>query len=240
MKCPRDTVDLHDEFELMKNLRHPNIILLEEVLTCQGREVGVMEYMSSGDLSMVREVNIHYVMIQLLSGLAYLHENGIAHRDLKPHNILLNGPMVKICDFGLACRFAGPIPHDKPVVTLWYRAPELLLGTYLYTEVIDVWSAGCIFAGLLNNKAIFRGLESKDVFFEADQCNAVFRVMGRPMSLRYLRYYKNLPLSLPLVSRLNEIVMCSEEEYYILSSMLQMDPAKRITASVALKLFLDL
>ena len=93
-------------------------------------------------------------MVQLFRGLQYCHSRNILHRDLKPQNLLINDTTkeLKITDFGLA-RGVGlhPIPsYSSDVVTLWYRSPELLLGANFYTNSVDVWSAGCIFAELSN------------------------------------------------------------------------------------------
>merc|ERR1712091_33384 len=94
---------------------------------------------------------------QILMGLRHLHSNWVVHRDLKPSNILVMGAgaemgKVKIADFGLARSFQEPLQplaENGVVVTIWYRAPELLLGAKHYTHAIDLWAAGCIFAELL-------------------------------------------------------------------------------------------
>ncbi|CAL5339756.1 unnamed protein product [Camellia sinensis] len=86
---------------------------------------------------------------QILLGVAYCHKRGVMHRDLKPANLLLdlNASVVKIADFGLARTFQIPIREYSPeVVTLWYRPPEILLGSRVYSTPVDVWSVGCIFA----------------------------------------------------------------------------------------------
>lgn len=89
-------------------------------------------------------------MKQVLLGLKYLHENKIIHRDIKSANILYNNKgEVKIADFGLARKEIPKINYTNRVVTLWYRAPELLLGDRKYSTKIDLWSAGCFLAELL-------------------------------------------------------------------------------------------
>lgn len=102
----------------------------------------------------------------------------IVHRDLKPANILLTGKennIVKIADFGLARAFSIPIkPYTKDVVTLWYRAPELLLKIDEYATPIDIWAAGCIFAELATKDSLFKGRN------ESHQVNEIFRIMGLP------------------------------------------------------------
>lgn len=109
---------------------------------------------------------------QLLRAVAHLHDNWILHRDLKTSNILLShSGILKVGDFGLAREYGSPLKaYTSIVVTLWYRAPELLLGIKEYSTPIDVWSVGCIFGELLTLDAIFQGK------FEADQINKIFKV----------------------------------------------------------------
>ena len=108
----------------------------------------------------------------LLRAVAHLHDNWILHRDLKTSNILLShSGILKVGDFGLAREYGSPLKaYTSIVVTLWYRAPELLLGVKEYSTPIDVWSVGCIFGELLTLDAIFQGK------FEADQINKIFKV----------------------------------------------------------------
>jgi len=70
------------------------------------------------------------------------------HRDLKPQNLLIdNKGVIKLADFGLARAFGLPVKtYTHEVVTLWYRAPEILLGQKQYSTPVDIWSVGCIFA----------------------------------------------------------------------------------------------
>jgi len=120
---------------------------------------------------------IKQLVLQLTSGLSYLHENYILHRDLKTANLLLNNKgQLKIADFGMARRTSDPPPANLTtlVVTLWYRAPELLLGAKTYTAAIDMWSVGCIFAELLEREALFRA------YTEAEQISKIFEVVGVP------------------------------------------------------------
>ena len=88
---------------------------------------------------------------QLLQGIAYCHAHRVLHRDLKPQNLLVNkNGLLKLADFGLARAFGIPIrSYTHEVVTLWYKAPEVLLGTKFYTTAVDIWSVGCIFAEMV-------------------------------------------------------------------------------------------
>lgn len=153
------------EMKLLKELRHKNIIDLVEVLIDIEREsVGLV--MTYAKFTVMKLMSIHKkkrlrmklytvksLLHQILQGLKYLHSLYIMHRDIKPENILITQDgVVKLADFGLARYFRKPIKAlakvDKIVVTLWYRAPELLFQSMHYTPAIDIWSLGCIFIEL--------------------------------------------------------------------------------------------
>lgn len=115
-------------------------------------------------------------MKQLLIGINACHENRIIHRDLKPQNILIgNDGLLKIADFGLARAFSIPLkPFTQEVVTIWYRAPELLLGATEYTIAVDMWSIGCIFFEICKYKPLF------PAYNEIDMIKAIFKTLGTP------------------------------------------------------------
>ena len=113
---------------------------------------------------------------QMMTGLAYCHSHRIIHRDLKPQNLLIDSlGHLKLADFGLARAFGVPArSYTHEVITLWYRAPEILLGAPTYAIPVDIWSAGCIFAELVMRKALFPGDSEIDELFR------IFRVLGTP------------------------------------------------------------
>ena len=115
----------------------------------------------SRDRKQFSVAEVKRLMIQLLDAMAYLHSHYIVHRDLKMSNLLYShSGQVKIADFGLA-RTIGSPRHKKKltprVITLWYRAPELLLGAKTYSFAVDMWSLGCILGELLACEPMFRG-----------------------------------------------------------------------------------
>lgn len=149
-----------------------------------------MEHDLSGLLNHPRvkftRTQIQCYMRQLLCGVAFMHRNKIIHRDIKASNLLLNNQgMLKVADFGLS-RFWNEVNakagrYTNKVVTLWYRPPELLMGSTSYDFSVDIWSIGCIFAELLLGKPILQGKTEIEqvsavmilVYCETQQCSDV-------------------------------------------------------------------
>ncbi|KAH8601741.1 kinase-like domain-containing protein [Bisporella sp. PMI_857] len=189
------------EMALCSELNHVNVIRLIEIILEDKCIYMVFEYAEHDLLQIIHHhtqptrhpippVIIKNIMYQLLNGCQYLHANWVLHRDLKPANILVtsNGE-VRIGDLGLARLFNKPLHSlfsgDKVVVTIWYRAPELLLGSRHYTPAIDMWAVGCIFAELLSLRPIFKGEEAKmdskkTVPFQRNQMQKIVEIMGLP------------------------------------------------------------
>ncbi|XP_010243488.1 PREDICTED: cyclin-dependent kinase E-1 isoform X2 [Nelumbo nucifera] len=204
----------------------------------------------------INQYTIKSLLWQLLNGLNYLHSNWIIHRDLKPSNILVMGEgeeqgVVKIADFGLARIYQAPLKplsENGVVVTIWYRAPELLLGAKHYTSAVDMWAVGCIFAELLTLKPLFQGAEVKATPnpFQLDQLDKIFKVLGHPTQEKWPTLV-NLPHwqsdQQHIQGRkydnpgLYSVVHLSQKSppYDLLSKMLEYDPRKRITAAQALE-----
>ncbi|XP_014387231.1 PREDICTED: cyclin-dependent kinase 3, partial [Myotis brandtii] len=174
-------------------------------------------------------------LFQLLQGVNFCHAHRVIHRDLKPQNLLINElGAIKLADFGLARAFGVPLrTYTHEVVTLWYRAPEILLGSKFYSTAVDIWSIGCIFAEMVTCKALFPGDS------EIDQLFRIFRTLGTPSEATWpgvtqLPDYKG---SFPKWTRkgLEDVVPNLEPEGKdLLQQLLQYDPSQRISAKGAL------
>jgi serine/threonine protein kinase len=194
------------------------------------------KYMDSrGDRGQLDYVTIKSFMQQLLQGIAFCHENRVLHRDLKPQNLLINSKgHLKLADFGLARAFGIPVnTFSNEVVTLWYRAPDVLLGSRTYNTSIDIWSAGCIMAEMYTGRPLFPGTTNED------QLQKIFRLMGTPSErswpgISQFPEYKpnfhvyatqNLGLILPQIDQMG---------LNLLGRMLQLRPEMRCSAKEAL------
>jgi cell division cycle 2-like len=179
------------------------------------------------------------LLSQLVSGISYLHTSWILHRDLKTSNLLLsNRGVLKIADFGMARYFGDPSPKmTQLVVTLWYRAPELLLGTERYGREVDMWSVGCIFGELLSKSPLLAGKN------EVDQLSKIFELCGIPTestwpsfrrlpNARSLKLPKN-PVAQGSVLR-SKFPFLTSEGCKLLTGLLALNPEKRPTAQEVL------
>jgi cyclin-dependent kinase 8/11 len=209
------------EMSLCSELSHLNVIRTVEIILEEKCIFIVFEYAEHDLLQIIHhhtQPNRHAIpakiiksiMYQLLKGLIYLHSNWVMHRDLKPANIMVTrSGEVKIGDLGLARLFRQPLNSlftgDKVVVTIWYRAPELLLGSRHYTPAIDLWAVGCIFAELLSLRPIFKGEEAKmdnkkAVPFQRNQMQKIVEILGIPTKDRW-----PLLTSMPESTQLNNL-----------------------------------
>ncbi|XP_047688501.1 cyclin-dependent kinase 3 isoform X2 [Prionailurus viverrinus] len=231
------------EISLLKELKHPNIVRLLDVVHSEKKLYLVFEFLSQDlkkymDSTPASELPLHLVksyLFQLLQGVSFCHSHRVIHRDLKPQNLLINElGAIKLADFGLARAFGVPLrTYTHEVVTLWYRAPEILLGSKFYSTAVDVWSIGCIFAEMVTRRALFPGDS------EIDQLFRIFRTLGTPSEaiwpgVTQLPDYKG---SFPKWTRkgLEEIVPGLEPEGKdLLMQLLQYDPSQRISAKAAL------
>mmetsp|Transcript_6921 Transcript_6921/g.12272 ORF Transcript_6921/g.12272 Transcript_6921/m.12272 type:complete len:317 (-) Transcript_6921:190-1140(-) len=171
------------EIALLKELTHDNVVKLLDVFCSTNKLTLVFEfvendlkkYMKSKNL-MLTPQEIVKLSFQLLKGLDFCHASRILHRDLKPQNLLVNGEgILKIADFGLARAYTVPVPkYTHEVVTVWYRAPEILLGSAIYSIPVDVWSVGCVIGEMASGHPLFAGDSEIDTIFK------VFQKLGTP------------------------------------------------------------
>lgn len=232
------------EIMILQKLDHPNVVKLEGLATSrmQYSLYLVFDFMQSDLASIITnpegrltEPQVKCYMHQLLSGLQHCHERGILHRDIKGSNLLVDkSGMLKIADFGLA-NFYSP-QHKRPltsrVVTLWYRAPELLLGSTDYGVGIDLWSAGCLLAEMFAGRPILPGRT------EVEQLHRIFKLCGTPSE----DYWRKLKLSTTFrppksykPSLFEAFGEFPESSLGLLSTLLALDPAYRGSASSALQ-----
>ena len=247
------------EINTLLQLQHENIVYVSEVVV--GRSIDqvfmVMEYCGRDLNRMMDDMNRGFTLPeckclawQLLSGVSYLHENWILHRDLKTTNVLFNDlGELKICDFGLAREYGSPLNNYTPLVcTLWYRPPELLLGEKKYSYAVDNWSLGCIIAELLQGKPLFPGRT------EIDQIDKHFRMLGTPNEQIWPKF-KSLPHATKVNfavhphnslrqrfpkyrEREDEIEIgpgISDAGFDLLNGLLVFDPDQRLSSTEALK-----
>uniref|UniRef100_A0A1Q3EWI8 Putative serine/threonine kinase n=1 Tax=Culex tarsalis TaxID=7177 RepID=A0A1Q3EWI8_CULTA len=173
------------EISLLKELKHPNIVSLEDVLMEENRLYLIFEFLSM-DLKKYMDTLpaeklmdpdlVKSYMYQITAAMLFCHKRRVLHRDLKPQNLLINKDgIIKVADFGLGRSFNIPVRnYTHEIVTLWYRAPEVLLGSPRYACPVDIWSIGCIFAEMATRKPLFQGDS------EIDQLFRMFRILKTP------------------------------------------------------------
>eukprot|EP00250_Pteridium_aquilinum_P012882 c21003_g1_i1 orf=383-3004(-) len=240
------------EINVLLSIHHPSIVDVKEVVVGSNLDsiFMVMEYMEH-DLKGLMETikqpfsqsEVKCLMLQLFAGVKHLHDNWVLHRDLKTSNLLLNNRgELKICDFGLARQYGSPLKtYTHMVVTLWYRAPELLLGAKQYSTAVDMWSLGCIMAEFLAKEPLFNGKN------ELDQLDKIFKVLGTPNENIWPDFTKLPGVKCNFVkqpfNKLREKFpptafagrpTLSESGFNLLNRLLLYDPKKRITADEAL------
>jgi serine/threonine protein kinase len=233
------------EISLMKELKHENVVNLHDVIHTENKLMLVFEFMdkdlkkymdSRGTRGMLDPATIKSFMHQLLKGIAFCHENRVLHRDLKPQNLLINNKgQLKLADFGLARAFGIPVnTFSNEVVTLWYRAPDVLLGSRTYNTSIDIWSAGCIMAEMFTGRPLFPGTTNED------QLQKIFRLMGTPSELswpgisQYPEYKTNFTVYHTQDIR-NYLPQIDPVGIQLIGSMLQLRPELRVSAQQALQ-----
>lgn len=168
-----------------------------------------------------------------MRGIYFCHAHRILHRDLKPQNLLIDKEgNLKLADFGLARAFGIPLrTYTHEVVTLWYRAPEVLLGSRHYNTAIDMWSVGCIFAEMAMRTPLFPGDSEIDEIFR------IFRTLGTPNDetwpgVKSLPDYKTSFPQWSGVPLKKAVPALDDNGLDLLRQMLVYDPASRISGTL--------
>lgn len=230
------------EISLLKELPHANIVNLKDVVHVDSKLYLVFEFLDQ-DLKKYMDFvgkKLHRMLVksylqQLIKGIEFCHAHRVLHRDLKPQNLLIDRQgVLKLADFGLARAFGLPVrTYTHEVVTLWYRAPEILLGGKQYSTPVDMWSAGCIFAEMVCRAPLFPGDS------EIDQLFRIFRLLGTPTEETWpgVTSYPDFKSTFPQWNprALSEVVRDLDHlGLDLLSKMLQYEPSQRISAREAL------
>jgi len=234
------------EVSLLKELNHPNIVRLQDVIMQESRLYLIFEFLTM-DLKKYLDTipqkefcNPNLVKsytYQILQAMLFCHQRRVLHRDLKPQNLLIdkNGA-IKLADFGLARAFGIPVRvYTHEVVTLWYRAPEILLGSTKYSCPVDMWSIGCIFAEMANKRPLFQGDS------EIDQLFRIFRVLKTPTEAMWpgVSQMPDFKVHFPAWSTYSLVEQMDghldQNGIDLLDKMLVYDPSKRISAKQALQ-----
>lgn len=234
------------EIAILKFTRHPNIISLIYTIynehetdnidpNCYGF---IMELMISNLYNIIKKqdnkkfpiIQVKKWAFQILDAVNYLHLRGIMHRDLKTENILIdkNGSL-KIGDFGLGrsmVSFRGK--YTQPVVTLWYRAPELIIGHKYYSFEIDMWSCGCIIGELIKLAPIFKGLD------EAYMIKYITKLLGSEKMLELPGVNKYITKEVPAQSLQTYFEIYDSEFIKLITGLLEPNPKKRYDSKEAL------
>ena len=227
------------EIAILKELNHENIEKIIDTFYGINSLYVQFEYVDCVLSKLIKtklsQADIKGIMLQILTGLAEIHKNGVLHRDLAPSNILINKKgVIKIADFGLSRFIASPDRGmTKGVVTKYYRAPEIFFLAVYYSFSIDIWSAGCILAEMLLSEILFQGKDEIEILTK------IFTLLGVPdennwpdakQLERYLLFKGGPPITIQ--KKFNKF---PSECIDLLEKMLVLNPNKRITAAEALK-----
>jgi len=232
------------EVSLLKDLKHANIVTLHDIVHTDKSLTLVFEYLER-DLKQYMDDcgailamnNVKLFLFQMLRGLAYCHSRRVLHRDLKPQNLLINERgELKLADFGLARAKSVPTKtYSNEVVTLWYRPPDVLLGSTEYSTPIDMWGVGCIFYEMASGRPLFPGSTVED------ELHLIFKVLGTPTENNWPGISRSEELagykfpSYQSESLVTKAPRLDTDGINLLTSFLLFEAKKRLPAREALK-----
>lgn len=230
----KHVVELLDIFVLSRGANHNcKIVLIFEFL-----DSDLKKFMRSNGNRLSSDL-IRKLAQQTCSGVEFCHARGVLHRDLKPQNLLVDKEQnLKLADFGLAREYHPTAKkYTQEVVTAWYRAPELLLGSGLYSAPVDIWSMGCIIAEMAVGRPLFNGDSEIDTIFR------IFRLLGSPDEDRWPGVFK-LPNMRKTFGRWpptswaaifpRALEVLEEPGIKLVDELLAYDPSRRLPARGAL------
>lgn len=151
----------------------PNIIgLIDLVIEPESKTPSfIFEFVENQDhrilFPKLTDLDVRYYIYQILIGLDYCHSKGIMHRDIKPHNIMIDHQtkQVRIIDWGLAEFYHPKVSYNARVASRYYKGPELLVDLLEYDYSLDLWSLGCMFAGMVIKFSFFSSIHLSILFF---------------------------------------------------------------------------
>eukprot|EP00812_Abedinium_dasypus_P013530 NODE_702_length_1399_cov_598.770089.p2 GENE.NODE_702_length_1399_cov_598.770089~~NODE_702_length_1399_cov_598.770089.p2 ORF type:complete len:315 (-),score=100.10 NODE_702_length_1399_cov_598.770089:344-1288(-) len=233
------------EIALLKELSHTNVVRLLDVFCKPDKLVLVFEFLENDLKKYMKGLGgclsppvVKNFAQQLCRAVDFCHANRILHRDIKPQNLLIDThERLKLADFGLARAFTVPVPkYTHEVVTVWYRAPEILLSEPLYSLAVDAWSIGCVLGEMATSLPLFGGDSEIGTIFK------IFQKLGTPTEAVWpgvseLRGYKASFPKWPKKSWStirNTAIQLGPDGIDLLECLLCYDPRKRISARRAL------
>jgi serine/threonine protein kinase len=249
-KVLQDTRYKNRELQIIKDLNHPNIVQMKHSFFSKGEKKNevylnlVLEYVPDTLYKVTRsyykqktpmpELTVKLYIYQILRSFAYIHSQGICHRDIKPQNILVDtvNEIVKLCDFGSAKKLSHREGNVAYICSRYYRAPELIFGATYYSTAIDIWSLGCVAAEMLLGCPLFPGESGVDQLVE------IVKILGTPTNEQILSMNRNYTdFKFPSVRKIQWCKLfptASLDLIDLIDKMLRYNPQQRIDPLTAL------